>query len=117
MKRIPSGAGTKSLYEKGRRLVTSKWVFVYRERSEDEDFRCAVHVGKRFGSAVERNRLRRQVKEAVRSLGVEELSFELIILPRMAVKGQKFREILGQLKILLHRLRESKRECSLFSAP
>ena len=115
MKSIPSGRETTSLYEKGKRLVTAKWVLIYREAREADGFRCAVHVGKRMGGAVERNRLRRQVREALRGLQLDDLSLELIVIPRMAAKGQKFSEMSGQLKILLQRLRELQRECSLFS--
>jgi|SRR5579863_1062880 len=118
IKTIPAGRKTKELYENGRRLVTSRWVLVFSDlEDESEGFFLAVHVGKRLGKAVERNRLRRQVREAIRVLPLDGLSLALIVIPRLPAKGQTYQEMSRQLSILVDRLKEKRKECSLSSAP
>jgi ribonuclease P protein component len=75
-------------------------------RSSGQTFRAGVSVGKRFGGAVRRNRLRRQVRELLRAR-LPELSpgWDVVISPRQQAGSATFAELGDAVDLLLGRAR------------
>jgi ribonuclease P protein component len=66
--------------------------------------RCGIVVGKRLGKAVERNRARRRVREAVRlSYASIQPGWDLVFVVRPGVVTAPFTEIQGAVAALLKR--------------
>lgn len=112
VKRLPGGRRTRLLYRDGKRVVDKDWVLIYRSREikeeveGDRDAYIGIHAGKKFGNAVVRNRIKRQVREVIRSLSREDLPYDLIVIPRLPVKEKKYKEISRRLIGLLGRVRK-----------
>ena len=94
-------------YEQGRRLRTSHLLVYASPREEDapEGFRVGFAVGKRFGGAVARNRLRRVLREACRSALLEpEARWDLVIVPRPEAAEAAFADLAAELREISQRL-------------
>ncbi|NLS45259.1 MAG: ribonuclease P protein component [Firmicutes bacterium] len=66
--------------------------------------RVGVTVSRKFGGAVERNQLKRILREAWRNQkGKLQKGFDLVIVPRMKAKAASFQEISRELQQLLER--------------
>jgi ribonuclease P protein component len=104
LERLPAGRRTEEIYQRGKRLVSLEWVIIFLSNPDEDEVRIAVHTGKRFGKATERNRIRRQAREALRTIRFNASSLDVIVIPRSMVKGRKFSEILNQLDLLFKKL-------------
>lgn len=73
-------------------------------RSRRGKARCGIVVGKRLGKAVERNRARRRVREAVR-LSYESIQpgWDLVFVVRPGVAEASFAQIQEAVQLLLQR--------------
>jgi len=71
--------------------------------------RLAVSASKRLGNAVVRNRVRRRLKEAFRSLTLND-GFDVVIVPRPGAAKADFWTLKGELSLLLKRARILKEE-------
>lgn len=105
VKRLPKGKRTEKIYQEGKRLVDPKWVLIYCDKQHDSETYIGIHTRKKFGNAVERNRIRRQVREAIRSAQISDLPFDVIVIPRTSVKGVMTKEITKKFEILFNRLK------------
>ena len=65
---LKSGAEIRDLVETGSRVALDAFVVYYRPGVTAASPRLAIQISKRFGGAVRRNRLRRQIKEVCRSM-------------------------------------------------
>lgn len=66
--------------------------------------RVAVSVGKRFGNAVARNRVRRRVRECTRSaLSDTQGAWDLIFMPRAAARATTYDQLRESVSRLLRR--------------
>jgi ribonuclease P protein component len=66
--------------------------------------KLGVIVNSKFGGAVARNRLKRQVREAFGSIAANFIdNAETIVIPRGSAKKVKTREILSDLSSIAHR--------------
>lgn len=66
--------------------------------------RYAFRVGKHIGKAVERNRVKRLIREAARSVTVRE-GWDLLLTARVGARTSDFRQITSALKDVLARAR------------
>jgi ribonuclease P protein component len=64
--------------------------------------RISVTVGRRFGNAVRRNRLRRRLREAARELETElPMGVDIVCLPRSGALRAPFADLVGSLRAAL----------------
>lgn len=119
-KRLLRHADFQQVYQQGRRQFTGNMtVFFLRRRAEDvsatSSVRVGLTVGKVLGGAVERNRIKRRMREAVRlAWPAENLPVDVVFNPRKSVLQLDFGELRAEvergLKLATQRAREAKAE-------
>ncbi|MDI7246394.1 MAG: ribonuclease P protein component [Bacillota bacterium] len=89
------------IFEHGKSLPGSRVVVYYLENGLSFN-RVGIAVSRRLGGAVERNRLKRVVKEAYRaSEAALRQGLDLVLLPRSKAKTASFQEVKDELLWIL----------------
>lgn len=84
------------------RSYTNRLFILYKLPTEKTDSRIVFCVGRRSGTAVRRNRIRRRVKEAFFELAPSiQPGFDLVLIARGAVHQEKYMGIISSLKEIL----------------
>lgn len=101
-RRLRKGREFDELYEQG--TVVTGPLLVLRYRANGLGYtRWGFAVGRRVArNAVDRNRVRRRLREAARTLGVAE-GYDVIVTARAMAVGASYRELKGALGALLRR--------------
>lgn len=103
VERLTSAEDFRRAYREGQR-VSDSLATVYVRRTGLPVHRVGIAVGKRIGSAVKRNRLRRKAREAYRQLRAKPpAGTDLVIVPRSAAADAGFAAIQDSLRQLLVR--------------
>jgi len=98
-KRLLKHADFQRVYENGRRQFTGNMTvfFLRREPGAAGGPRVGLTVGKVVGGAVERNRIKRRMREAVRrSLSACEGPVDIVFNPRKSVLAMPFAELVSE---------------------
>ena len=121
-RRLLRHADFQRVYEGGRRQFTGNMTvfFLRRTISADTDasstsLRVGFTVGRALGGAVERNRLKRRMREAVRTAWpAVEAPVDVVIHPRKSVEQMPFADVVSEvargLQLALQRAREAQSE-------
>lgn len=115
-KRLLRHSDFQRVYQNGRRQFTGNMTVFFLRRSPQEQPpspRVGFTVGKVLGNSVERNRIRRRMREAVRqSWPPEILPVDIVFNPRKSVSQMAFPELIAEvqrcLKLALQRAREAE---------
>ena len=117
-KRLLRHADFQQVYQQGRRQFTGNMtVFFLRRGAGGADESCSLRVGltvgKVLGNAVERNRIKRRMREAVRlSWPADRAAIDVVFNPRKSVLQLGFGELRAEvergLKLATQRAREVK---------
>jgi ribonuclease P protein component len=117
-KRLLRHADFQQVYQKGRRQFTGNMTVFFLRRGaggaeESCSLRVGLTVGKVLGNAVERNRIKRRMREALRaSWPTESGSIDVVFNPRKSVSQLPFDELRAEvergLKLAMQRAREAK---------
>ncbi|MBC7106971.1 MAG: ribonuclease P protein component [Firmicutes bacterium] len=92
------------VYQRGR-VLPGKTLVVYALRREGTGRRFGFVVGRKVGGAVQRNRVRRLLKEICRTReGMFPAGHDYVIVARAGAYGQAFRELLLELTQLVGRM-------------
>jgi ribonuclease P protein component len=92
--RLLRHADFERVYQQGRRQFFPHMTVFYRPREFGQDLRVGFTVGKVLGGAVERNRIKRRVREAVRQRRRANVAVDVVINPKKSVLTVKFAELL-----------------------
>lgn len=84
--RLVQRAEVSEVKRHGQRVVTDAFVLLYLFNDSDDPF-YAIHIRKKFGSSVERNRAKRVFRASLQQLKKKILGINLIIIPRRGGKG------------------------------
>lgn len=117
-KRLLRRADFKRVYDSGRRQFTGNMTVFFLRRSlvdsaEGNSLRVGLTVGKVLGGSVERSRIKRRMREAVRlSWPEREAPVDVVLHPRKAVLNKEFtelaREVARGLNLAIQRAREAQ---------
>ena len=82
------------VYKKGRRHFAAHMTVFYLRREQGEGLRIGFTVGKVLGGAVERNRMKRRLRESVRLRWPEvRIPVDVVINPKKSVLKLEFTEL------------------------
>src|SRR5258707_2213966 len=92
--RLLKHADFQAVYRQGRKHFSGNMIAFYRETGDSSGPRVGFTVGKVLGGAVERNRIRRRMRAAVRR-HLTELAqpLDLVLHPRKSVLTLKFAQL------------------------
>ncbi len=106
--RLRRPAAVQSVFARGARFANRRLVLFVRE-AEDGRRRCAFAAGKKLGGAVQRNRLRRRMREAYRRERKEFLrGCDLVLLARPETSEASFEDLCSALRDLLRKAEASR---------
>lgn len=95
--RLRKNKDFKEVYYKGKSVANSYLILYYLKNDKDIT-RVGISVSKKFGKSVERNKLKRRIREAARySLDRVKKGYDIVIIPRKMAKGIGFNKIKGSL--------------------
>jgi ribonuclease P protein component len=86
-------ADFQSVYKQGRRHFASHMTVFYLRRASGEGARVGFTVGRALGPAVERNRMKRRLREAVRLQGIISGPVDVVINPKKSLLKAEFLSI------------------------
>jgi len=90
-------------YRKGKSLANYCLVLIYR-KTNDKVTRVGFSISKKFGSAVKRNRIKRQLREIYASkINNIKAGYDLIFVVRKGAKDADFHRLKNQMENLLNR--------------
>ncbi len=82
------------VYQKGRRLFSAHLTAFYLRREAGEGLRVGFTVGRALGSAVDRNRMKRRLREAVRMSRPEiNIGVDVVINPKKSLLRAEFDDL------------------------
>ncbi|OEF99626.1 ribonuclease P protein component [Vulcanibacillus modesticaldus] len=96
----------KKVYTYGKSVANRELVLYILDNSKTERYRVGISVSKKIGNAVVRNRVKRLIKEAFRSLANQlemENQKDLIIIARNPTADMKFSQFQKSIKDLLRK--------------
>jgi ribonuclease P protein component len=95
--RLLKHADFERVYQQGRRQFSSHMTVFYRLRESGEGMRIGFTVSRALGGAVDRNRMKRRLREAVRlSNPGTVLPVDVVINPKRSLLGTEFSEVLKE---------------------
>ena len=109
--RLLRHADFERVYKLGRRHFAAHITVFYRPREQGEGLRVGFTVGRVLGGAVERNRIKRRLREAVRLRwpGVR-LPVDVVINPKKSVLQFEFAELENEIAHAFEVIQESLRK-------
>ena len=80
---------------------------IYKKTQEkNANFRFAMSIGKKFGNAVERNKIKRQIRSIIREHQLKiDNKFEFVVVIKPQSCGLSFTEISNNIVLLLNNLK------------
>ncbi len=103
LERLVDRKAVQEVFERGRKAVAAEVVLYYLRR-DGGGVRFAVHTRKALGRAVDRNRVRRLFKEAVRKRAEDLCGVDFILLPRKAAVRLGFHRVADLLAGVLSKI-------------
>jgi ribonuclease P protein component len=95
--RLLRHADFERVYKQGRRHFATHMTVFYLRREEGEGMRVGFTVGRVLGDAVDRNRMKRRLRESVRlSRPVASMPVDVVINPKKSVRTVEFSVLLGE---------------------
>ena len=89
---------------KNARYVKSQHFVVYFQPKDENLLRTGISVNKKHGNAVQRNRIKRQVRAMIDEICPVNLPVDLIIIVRLSYDSNKFAAEKGELKKLINKI-------------
>ena len=95
--RLLRHADFERVYKQGRRHFSTHMTVFYLARAEGEGLRVGFTVGRVLGGAVDRNRMKRRLRESVRLCRpVQAVAADVVINPKKSLRTAEFSDLLGE---------------------
>jgi ribonuclease P protein component len=95
--RLLRHADFERVYKQGRRHFSANITVFYLQRSDGEGMRVGFTVGRVLGGAVDRNRMKRRLRESVRlSRPTAGPAVDVVINPKKTVRTMEFSSLLAE---------------------
>jgi len=95
--RLLRHADFERVYKQGRRHFSAHMTVFYLRRVEGEGLRVGFTVGRALGGAVERNRMKRRLRESVRLMRPAiEPSADVVINPKKSLQTAEFSSLMAE---------------------
>src|SRR5262249_591840 len=95
--RLLRHADFERVYKQGRRHFSPHMTVFYLARAEGEELRVGFTVGRVLGGAVERNRIKRRLRESVRlTRPAAPVAADVVINPKKSLRTAEFSELLNE---------------------
>jgi ribonuclease P protein component len=99
------------VYQQGRRHFSAHMTVFYLGREHGEGLRIGFTVGRILGGAVERNRIKRRLREAVRlQEPVRVGRVDVVINPKKSVYKMAFADLMGEVRRAFEVIQQKLRE-------
>lgn len=96
--RLLKHADFERVYQQGRRHFSSNMTVFYRKRESGEGLRVGFTVSRALGGAVDRNRMKRRLREAVRLSNPRTMRpVDVVINPKQTLLKAEFSELLKEI--------------------
>ena len=95
----------------GVKAPAAAFVLQARRRDDEAPARVGFTVSKKVGNAVERNRVRRRLKEMVRlaAVGRMQAGYDYVLIGRRATLALPFQQMTAELEGALHRVHRARK--------
>jgi ribonuclease P protein component len=112
--RLLRHADFERVYKQGRRHFSAHMTVFYLRRAEGEGLRVGFTVGRALGAAVDRNRMKRRLRESVRlTRPAVEPAADVVINPKKSLRTAEFSSLLAEVsrafEVIAQRLSERPR--------
>ncbi len=96
--RLLRHADFERVYKQGKRHFAAHMTVFYAPRDEGEGMRVGFTVGRVLGGAVQRNRMKRRLREAVRLRGFKaDVAADVVINPKKSLLTAEFSAVQGEI--------------------
>lgn len=93
-RRLLKHADFERVYKQGRRHFAQHMTVFHLRRDDDSGLRVGFTVSKALGGAVQRNRMKRRLREAVRLWGLQpNIAADVVINPKRSLLTAKFTDV------------------------
>ncbi|MDY0277241.1 MAG: ribonuclease P protein component [Acholeplasma sp.] len=93
------------LFKEKTKKSNSYFTIYLKKRDDTTNFRFALSIGRKYGNAVERNKIKRQIRSIVRlNKGIIKSDVEFVIVIKPQANGLLFEEINKYILYLLNKL-------------
>jgi len=100
-RRLLRHADFEKVYKQGRRHFAAHMTVFYLHRRDEQTpkgLRVGFTVGKVLGGAVQRNRMKRRLREAVRLAAQPDLAVDVVVNPKKSLLNAEFSQLQSELK-------------------
>ena len=95
--RLLRHADFERVYKQGRRHFSTHMTVFYLGRAEGEELRVGFTVGRVLGGAVERNRMKRRLRESVRlTRPASGIAADVVINPKKSLRAAEFSDLMTE---------------------
>jgi ribonuclease P protein component len=94
--RLLRHADFERVYKQGQRHFAAHMTVFYLRRAKGDTPRVGFTVGRVLGGAVDRNRMKRRLREAVRRNLPREIPMDVVINPKKSLLNAKFTQLLDE---------------------
>lgn len=102
--RLQKNSDFQKVYKRGKSVANRQLILYYLPHAKAENFRLGISINKKFGHAVARNRMKRLLKEVVRSqLEHIKRGVDIVLIPRKSETNLGYDDLE---KSFLHLLRK-----------
>jgi ribonuclease P protein component len=105
--RLLRHADFERVYKQGKRHFAASMTVFYLKREENSHARVGYTVSRVLGGAVERNRMRRRLHEAVRLCGLPTAAVDIVVNPKKSLLTADFGDIRAQVDRAMQVIRKA----------